>query len=210
MHILIIDDHPLFRTGIVSVLNRLPRPVEITECESCESALKVIGMESEISLILLDLALAGMDGIRGLAVLREASPATPIIVVSASEDIEKIDLSIEQGAKGFIPKSADSTLILSAITLVMAGGVYLPPRVTGQTGSNADTGAQTEAGNLTPREQEVLVYLAQGMSNKRIAELLEMAENTVRVHVASILKRLNVHNRTEAGYKAVRLGLVSS
>ena len=142
--------------------------------------------------------------------LREASPATPIIVVSASEDIEKIDLSIEQGAKGFIPKSADSTLILSAITLVMAGGVYLPPRVTGQTGSNADTGAQTEAGNLTPREQEVLVYLAQGMSNKRIAELLEMAENTVRVHVASILKRLNVHNRTEAGYKAVRLGLVSS
>jgi DNA-binding NarL/FixJ family response regulator len=209
MHVLIIDDHPLFRAGFATTLERLPAPVEMLGCESCEDALEIISTHPEISLILLDLTLAGMDGIKGLSLLREALPATPVVVVSASEDLDKIHLCIEQGAKGYIPKSADSAIILSAINLVMAGSVYLPPTIVHQRGFNEETVDQADAGTLTPREKEVLLCLSQGMSNKRIAELLEMAENTVRVHVASILKRLNVHNRTEAGYKAVRLGLVS-
>lgn len=209
MHVLIIDDHPLFRTGFATTLERLPGPIEITGCESCESGLEIISTHPDISLILLDLSLAGMDGIRGLSLLRKALPATPIIVVSASNDTERIQLCIEQGAKGFIPKSANSAIILSAINLVMAGGVYLPPTILQQRGSNGETGKPAPVGTLTPREKEVLLCLSQGMSNKRIAQLLDMAENTVRVHVASILKRLDVQNRTEAGYKAARLGLVS-
>lgn len=208
MHVLIIDDHPLFRTGFATTLERLPGPVEIIGCESCESALEIINTHPGISLILLDLTLNGMDGIKGLSLLREALPATPIIMVSASEDTDKIRLSIEHGAKGYIPKSADSAIILGAINLVMAGGVYLPPTILQPRGSNGET-KPLFVSTLTPREKEVLRCLAKGMSNKRIAELLEMAENTVRVHVASILKSLDVQNRTEAGYKAVKLGLIS-
>ena len=205
MHILLIDDHPLFRSGIGAILSELDDAVQTTEVSSCEEAFGVVTADSQFALILLDLNLPGMDGMTGLSKLRDAAPATPIVVLSASENTAKIKQAINAGAKGYIPKSAGREIILSALRLVLSGGVYLPVNIMEVPVSAGTSDEQP----LTPRQRDVLRWLARGKSNKEIAILLGMAENTVRVHVAAILKYLGVKNRTEAGYAASRRGLIT-
>jgi DNA-binding NarL/FixJ family response regulator len=204
MDVLLIDDHPLFRAGISSILDGLDATVRIIEAGSCEQALILLEADGEFSLILLDLHLPGMDGMTGLAKLRDASPATPVVVLSATEDSRRIRQAIAAGAKGYIPKSASSQIILSALRLVLSGGVYLPHNVL-----ESPAPVVTD-GELTPRQREVLRWLARGKSNKEIADVLGMAENTVRVHVAAILKYLDVRNRAEAVFAAISRRLVEA
>ena len=204
MDILLIDDHPLFRAGIASVIDDLDAAVRIIEAGSCEQALGMLERGAEFSLILLDLALPGMDGMTGLAKLRDASPATPVVVLSATEDSRRIRQAIGAGAKGYIPKSASRQIILSALRLVLSGGVYLPQNVL-----ESPAPVVTD-GELTVRQRDVLRWLARGKSNKEIADALGMAENTVRVHVAAILKYLDVRNRAEAVFAAISRGLVDA
>lgn len=205
MRILLIDDHPLFRSGISAILCELDETVQTTEVNSCEEAFGVVTDDSRFALILLDLNLPGMDGMTGLSKLRDAAPATPIVVLSASENTAKIRQAINAGAKGYIPKSANREIILNALRLVLSGGVYLPVTIM-EVPIPTDTSDEQP---LTPRQRDVLRWLARGKSNKEIAILLGMAENTVRVHVAAILKYLGVKNRTEAGYAATRRGLIA-
>lgn len=204
MHILLVDDHPLFRSGILAVIAELGATVQPSEVSSCEEALAAIDAGSDFALILLDLNLPGMDGMTGLSKLRDATPATPIVVLSASENTAKIKQAISAGAKGYIPKSASREIILNALKLVLSGGVYLPMNIM----MEAPSPTRTDAEQLTPRQREVLKWLVRGKSNKEIANELGMAENTVRVHVAAILKCLDVKNRTEAGFAATNRGLV--
>jgi DNA-binding NarL/FixJ family response regulator len=202
VRILMVDDHPLFRSGIAGVIADLAATVETTEASSCEKALGLLAAGREFALILLDLNLPGMDGMTGLARLRDAAPATPVVVLSATEDSRKIKQAIAAGAKGYVPKSAGRDILLNALRLVLSGGVYLPINI-----MESPAAASTE--QLTPRQREVLQWLVRGKSNKEIADLLGMAENTVRVHVAAILRYLDVKNRTEAGYAATRRGLLA-
>lgn len=203
MNILLIDDHPLFRSGISCVIDELGAGAQAIEASSCEEALALIAAGSDFSLILLDLNLPGMDGMSGLSKLRDAAPATPIVVLSATEDARTIKQAIGAGAKGYIPKAAAREIILNALRLVLSGGVYLPVNIMESTAL-----APPDAEQLTPRQRDVLQWLARGRSNKEIAGILGMAENTVRVHVAAILKYLDVKNRTEAGFAAISRGLV--
>ncbi len=205
MRLLVIDDHPLFRSGIADVLRDLGDAITVTEVDSCEEALGILQADSEFTLILLDLNLPGMDGMTGLSKLRDVAPATPIVVLSASENTAKIKQAINSGAKGYIPKSANREIILNALRLVLSGGVYLPVNIM----DVPIPAGSSEEQPLTPRQRDVLRWLARGKSNKEIAALLGMAENTVRVHVAAILKYLGVKNRTEAGYAATRRGLIN-
>jgi DNA-binding NarL/FixJ family response regulator len=202
VRILMVDDHPLFRSGIAGVIAELAATVETTEASSCEKALGLLAAGREFALILLDLNLPGMDGMTGLARLRDAAPATPVVVLSATEDSRKIKQAIAAGAKGYVPKSAGRDILLNALRLVLSGGVYLPINI-----MESPAPASTE--QLTPRQREVLQWLVRGKSNKEIADLLGMAENAVRVHVAAIFRYLDVKNRTEAGYAATRRGLLA-
>jgi DNA-binding NarL/FixJ family response regulator len=202
VRILMVDDHPLFRSGIAGVIADLAATVETTEASSCEKALGLLAAGREFALILLDLNLPGMDGMTGLARLRDAAPATPVVVLSATEDSRKIKQAIAAGAKGYVPKSAGRDILLNALRLVLSGGVYLPINI-------MESPAPASIEQLTPRQREVLQWLVRGKSNKEIADLLGMAENTVRVHVAAILRYLDVKNRTEAGYAATRRGLLA-
>lgn len=202
MHVLLIDDHPLFRSGIGAVVDELCAGARTTEASSCEEALVLIAAGAEFGLILLDLNLPAMDGMTGLTRLRDATPATPVVVLSASEDVRKIKHALNAGAKGYIPKSAGRELILNALRLVLAGGIYVPVNLISPQPAAADDG------QLTPRQRDVLRWLVRGKSNKEIADVLGMAENTVRVHVAAILRYLGVRNRTEAGFAATRRGLI--
>jgi len=209
LKILLIDDHPLFCDGLKGVLTNLSGGVRITLSGSLEEAIEIIQNGEDLDLILLDLNLPGINGLDGIQHIRHQLPATPLVIISASEDRENVLLAIEKGAKGYIPKSSSSDIILSALKLVLSGGVYLPLAALDSVKTRSGNHSTSEQQLLTPRQLTVLELLAVGHSNKAIANHLDMAENTVRVHVSAILRLLSVHNRTEAGVAAKRLGLLA-
>lgn len=208
MNILLVDDHPLFVEGVRGVLQKLDGEVEVITSGSCEEALQLTETNDEFDLLLLDLNLPGMSGLDGLQQLRHQLPATPIVVLSASEDRNKVMRAIELGAKGFIPKSSESNIIITALQLVLSGGVYLPMAVLDTVNTPQSKPVDGEGHALTPRQVEVLRLLAEGHPNKTISRKLAMAENTVRVHINAIFRILDVNNRTEASHAATRLGLL--
>jgi DNA-binding NarL/FixJ family response regulator len=214
--ILVVDDHPLIREAMRAVLQQLDPDNEVLEAGDCEEALAIAGREPELALVLLDIRLPGISGLDGLEVLRERHPSVPVVVLSASEDRNEVMRALDSGAMGFIPKSQSSRVMVGALRLVLAGGVYLPAEVMSQSGaapamrqgaSVYDAKAQAAGIGLTPRQSEVLSLLVQGKPNKVICRDLNLAEGTVKIHVAAILKALNVTNRTQAVVAVSRLGL---
>jgi DNA-binding NarL/FixJ family response regulator len=214
MKILIADDHELFRDGLRHVLDQLGGPLTIVEASDFNQALAAVEREADIDIVLLDLAMPGMAWNEGLQRLKDMLPeTTPIIVLSASDDRRHVLQAVNMGAAGFIPKTSSSRVMLSALKLVLSGGVYLPPALLEQGGHGLDGGGPMASENsvsfLTPRQREVLTLLGQGKSNKEIARVLQLAEGTVKLHVTAILKALNVNNRTRAVVAASQLGLTT-
>lgn len=208
--ILIIDDHALVRDGMRLLLEGLEPLVKVFEAGSCDEALQQLSAIEPLSLILLDLELPGINGLEGIPLLRQQHPATPIIILSASQAPEDALVAWEAGAQGFITKSSSGDVILSAIRLILSGGTYFPPElVLRMKGDNSPPPLQDKPVRLTPRQLDVLKLLVEGKPNKVIGRMLDMAESTVRVHTTAIFKMLDVTNRTEAAYTATRLGLVS-
>lgn len=215
MYILIADDHELFRDGLRHVLTQLDASVTIFEASDYPGAVALAESEPRINIVLLDLSMPGLPWNEGLQTLRQKLPhEVPIIVLSASDDRRHVLQAVNLGAAGFIPKTSSSRVMLSALKLVLSGGVYLPPALLDQSSehgySDGGLGGQDGAASfLTPRQREVLVLLGQGKSNKEIARVLQLAEGTVKLHVTAILKALNVNNRTRAVVAASQLGLTS-
>ncbi len=218
MKILIADDHELFRDGLRHVLEQLDTGVGVVEASDYKQAIAMADQEPDIDIVLLDLAMPGMPWGEGLQALRDRLPASvPLIVLSASDDRRHVLQAVNLGAAGFIPKTSSSRVMLSALKLVLSGGVYLPPALLEQGSGGhglsdalgSPFGAENAASFLTPRQREVLVLLGQGKSNKEIARVLQLAEGTVKLHVTAILKALNVNNRTRAVVAASQLGLTS-
>ena len=209
MKILIADDHALFREGLRYVLAGVGDDVEILEAKDGAGALVLVAARPDLDLVLLDLAMPGMDGLAGLRALRARTPSVPVVILSASEETIDIRLALDGGAMGFIPKSSTSEVMLSALRLVLSGGVYLPPAILqrSRTGKGPVASAELtlESLGLTPRQHDVLRLLGQGKSNKEIARALVLAEGTVKLHVSAILKALDVGNRTQAVVAAARL-----
>lgn len=202
MKFLLIDDHVLFRRGLLHLLSRLPGEHTFLEAENCEEAFALASAQQDIDLVLLDLALPGMNGLDGVVRLRALCPATPIVLMSANENPQFVLEGIRRGAQGFIPKSANLEVISAALQVILAGGTYVPA-----SGLLSATGTDAP-GPLTARQREVLTLLVDNRSNKEIADALGMRVNTVRVHVAAILRALGVENRTEAARAALSLGLM--
>lgn len=209
MEVLLIDDHPLYLEGIQGLLQRLNNTVIIHTSGSCEEALELTKNVDDMDLILLDLNLPGMSGLEGMRQLRHQLPATPIVLLTASEDCNKILSAIDQGAKGYIPKSSTSDIIISALQLVLSGGVYLPMAILDTVNAFQKKNTNANGATLTPRQIDVLKLLAKGHPNKLIAHQLALAENTVRVHISAIFRFLDVTNRTEASLAASRMGLLA-
>ena len=209
MKFLVADDHAVFRGGLLYLLQRLDADAEILEASDYSEALAVAEREDGIDLILVDLLMPGIDGYAGIAGLRDRAGGAPIIVVSARENPADVQASLDSGAMGYLPKSSSSEVMLNAMRLVLAGGMYLPPALLGhQDGANGADSMESNFGqprlseqvarNLTRRQRDVMRLLALGRSNKAIAQELDLAEGTVKVHVSAIFKALNVTNRTEA------------
>lgn len=215
MKILIADDHELFRDGLRHVLDQLGGPLTIVEASDFAQAVAVVEQQTDIDIVLLDLSMPGMTWNEGIQRLKDLLPdSVPIIVLSASDDRRHVLQAVNLGASGFIPKTSSSRVMLSALKLVLSGGVYLPPALLEAGGSQGDGMGGSMAGEhavsfLTPRQREVLALLGQGKSNKEIARVLQLAEGTVKLHVTAILKALNVNNRTRAVVAASQLGLTT-
>lgn len=210
MKALVIDDHPLFRRGMLHILQRIEGDWDTLEAGDCESAQELINDVQEIDLILLDLNLPGMNGSDGLGRFRKLRPDIPIVILSASDDPKIIRRTLDMGAMGFITKSSSDDVMVNALQLVLAGGIYIPNEAL-QIGSAAVNNPYSKKSfsslGLTGRQVQVLEYLVRGLSNKEIARDMRLTENTIRGHVSAILKVLDVSNRTEAAYAANERGL---
>lgn len=205
--LLVVDDHPLIRAGMGHLLSRLAERVEIVEAGDVQKGLDVLSGNGKFDLILVDLLMPGMNGFEGLEKICRASGDSAVVVVSMKDRSDDVRKAIEAGAVGYIPKSSDPEVLLSALKLVLSGGVYLPPNVLGASARRMPEPdhqplslepSEAQLGRLTPRQREVLTLMAQGKSNKEIAKDLGLAAGTVKIHVSSIFKALKVTNRTRA------------
>jgi len=202
---LLADDHPLFREGVKPVLHKLDPDLDLIEAIDYPSAFAAMHRAGEVDLALIDLHMPGMSGMDGVIRFRAAFPEIPLVVLSASELAEDIHRLLAAGALGYVTKSSPSEVILGALRLVLAGGVYIPPSVLEQhSGGDPDP---ARPGPLTARQVEVLRELAKGQSNKQIAKALAVTEGTVKIHLAAIFRILKVNNRTEAVLVAQKMGL---
>jgi len=207
MNILLIDDHALFREGLKFLLRSLDAELVVDEAGDCAKALEHAATR-RYDLVLLDLKMPGVAGLDALAALRDAIPAAPLVVLSGEDNPGVVRAAIERGAMGFIPKSSTPEVLIQALRLVLARGVYLPPAVLD---AAADPATAPESGTalrgLTPRQMDVLHRVIQGKSNKVIARELDVSEGTVKAHLSSVLRALGARSRTEAVYAAAKLGL---
>jgi DNA-binding NarL/FixJ family response regulator len=199
--VLLIDDHVLFAEGLSLLLSGMGDHVVVSHARTCEEALGLLAGWTP-SLILFDLALPGASHLQAFELLRESAPGVPIVAVSADERRRMVTDLVRAGARGYVPKSTNSEVMLSALRLVMAGGTYVPELVV------LEAGEERADSPLTARELEVLELLAAGQTNKQMATDLGMAESTVRVHVTSILRRLKVASRFEAATSPLALALL--
>ncbi|RBP51221.1 response regulator transcription factor [Arenicella xantha] len=228
LKILLVDDHALFRSGLCFLLEDLDQALEIIEAESCRQAMSVCEQTTE--LVLLDFHLPDCDGtFDALKEIKSTFPATTVVLLSSEDDPAIIRGAIDAGAAGFIPKSSTPNIMIAALQLILAGGIYLPPIAYSDNNADPDRLARSverveqvnknpffdmddnlpldhaQVSKLSKRQFEVLIGAIKGKSNKVIARELDIAEGTVKAHLSMAYKVIDVKNRTEAVYVAAKL-----
>ncbi|OFZ69554.1 MAG: hypothetical protein A2Z01_07010 [Betaproteobacteria bacterium RBG_16_58_11] len=211
MKILLADDHDLFRAGLGMVLSELGADICLVQAASLTAAIHCAEAEPDLDLALLDLNMPAMNGTAGLRNFREQFPDVPVVIVSGSDELSDIQQALDAGASGFIHKSTSPPVMLSALRLVLAGGVYVPlqamKREPAKVAPPSPAHGRGWASGLTARQMEVLRLLAVGKPNKVIARELDLSEGTVKIHLSAIFRVLDVNNRTEAVLAAQQLSL---
>ncbi len=207
--VLIVDDHAVVRKGIQMFLSTEPTVQAIGEAVSAQDAIhKAQSLQPDV--VLMDLVMPQGDGVEAIAEIKRRTPNIKVIVLTTFGDEVRVNAAMEAGADGYLLKDADGEALLQAIHAVQRGDVPLHPRVARYlvrgTAGNDDVGRVSD---LTEREKEILRLVAQGLSNKAVAQALNICEGTVKVHVSNILSKLNVSSRTEAAVWAVQIGLIS-
>lgn len=212
MKFLVIDDHALIMEGLGLLLRQRFEPAEILFTDSAEVALDLISAQSDIDLIILDLSMPGMNGLAFLTALQVRKCPIPAVVVSATENIADIQLSLSSGARGFIPKSYAANNTLNALDKILEGQVYIPGCIqqqlnrVGQVAINAN-GAAADI-PISKRQLDVLRLINDGLSNKDIAKVLNITESTIKSHVSILFDITQAKNRTECIARARQLHIL--
>jgi DNA-binding NarL/FixJ family response regulator len=192
LHLLIVDDHPVVRVGMAQLLRTQREGCEVSEADSLPAAQALLACRPDMALVVLDVHLPGLAPLQALRQLRAEWPLLPVLLMSADTDPALAMRALNEGAAGWLPKSADVGVLQGALELVLAGGCYLPPFLLQR---SADVPPDE---TLTQRQAEVLAELVKGRSNKEIARELGMSEPTVKGHLVTIFRVLRVRNRAEA------------
>ena len=213
MKILIADDHALFRDGLMMQLEQLSPHVVILQSGNYSQTIKILEKETDFDLIILDLDMPDMDWEEGFKDVREKAANTRIMIISASDEVRYIRKALEAGACGYIPKRSNTKILANALQLVLDGGTYIPPELltidcANQKNCRLSDHKDIKSKGLTGRQQEVLLLIAEGKSNKQIAYELDVSEATVKLHINALLRSLGVTNRTQAVVTAQKQGLI--
>lgn len=200
--VLVVDDHPIFRQGLISLLQQYPEFEAVGQATNGEEAVAV-ATQVKPDVIVMDVCMPGGDGIAATTALQQALPDVKVIIVTVSDKDEDLFAAIKAGARGYLLKSVSLRELIDSIRLVAQGEAIISPTVAGKL---LDEFKQTDKekldkelnGGLSLREQEVLQLVAQGASNKEIAEQLFISETTVKAHLRTILQKLHARNRAEA------------
>lgn len=213
--VLLVDDHTLFRSGIVSLLQRHPDFTIVGEAADGVEGIKR-AKQLRPDVVLLDLNMPGMSGLETLQLLLQDCPDTAVVMLTVSEEAEDLTAALAAGARGYLIKNIDADYLVRAIRRAAAGEPVLAEAMTTklvahlQGGGASRPAAPSELDKLTPREKEILACLARGESNKIIARTLDVAESTVKIHVQNILKKLNLSSRVQAAVFAVGHGIAGA
>ena len=226
MKVLLVDDHPLVLSALQAVIQNIGSDTTVVGVDSAAAARATLLKDADFDLVLLDLALGDADGFDVLVEFRAAYPAVPVVVVSASDRASDVIRAIDSGAMGFVPKKSSHAELHAALHMVMTGSMYVPPQMLGLEFGRSIVAGDTVPGvmrplgdaplgsgahpephqklpslkdvGLTPRQGEVLSLLLQGLPNKLIARQLNLSVETVKDHVAAVLRALGVSSRTQA------------
>ncbi len=221
MKILIADDHELFLRGLEMILADYDKTAEIVTAKNYTDIFSIMSKSINFDLILTDLAMPGAHWLEAIEKMHKSAPETPIIILSAVFDREIVQKTLDIGAAGYIPKTSSREVIISAVNLVLSGGVYIPAELLHNSNQSEldilksienisdSNDAKSNIKILSPRQIDVLKLIAAGKSNKQIAYDLKLTEGTVKLHVTAILRILGVYNRTGAVTKATSLGILN-
>ena len=201
IRIMLVDDHPIVRIGLAALIGTLPGMQVVAQAGGGREAID-LHREHRPDVTLMDLRLPDLSGVEVIRAIRATALDSRFIVLTTYEGDEDIHQALQAGARGYIIKGLPHNLLADAIKRVHAGGRYLP-QVVRDTLAN-----RTPSSDLSPREREILVRIAQGKSNREIAAELDLAEITVKVRVSAILLRLDVNDRTQAVVAALQRGLL--
>lgn len=213
IRILLVDDHTMFRAGLRVLLDLYPDFEVVGEAGDGQEALALVREQSP-DVVLMDIAMPGLDGLMATRRIREESPQSRVIVLTQHENKEYITPALQVGASGYVLKRSADEELVSAIRAAYQGRTYLDPLVTGivvddyrRRLERVPVGDPYES--LTDREREVLVLVAKGRTNREIAELLHISPKTVDFHRTNLMRKLDMHSRTELTRYAIRRGLIS-
>lgn len=217
LQVLLADDHALFRDGMRYVLQQLSDQVDIICAGSFDEAIQLADSNPTLDLALLDLHMPGSEGVTAIRIFHNRFPAIPLVVVSGTDQRSEIEWAMEYGAMGFISKMSSGKAMVSALREVLEGGIFFPPELMNQAPASKvqprveerNTQHNGNKFGLTKRQLEALQYLAEGLSNKEIALKMNLAEGTIKVHVAATYQALQVNSRMDAVRKAQQLGLIA-
>ena len=201
IRVLIVDDHPIVRMGIAAIVNAQTDMSMVGQAADGDEAVRLFERLTP-DVTLMDLRLPGQGGVQAIRAIRMRNPEAKFLVLTTYEGDEDIFQALQAGAVGYLVKGMSHDVLLKGIRQVYEGRQYVPSEIAKRLEERNPMAV------LSGREQQVLTYLAQGKSNKAIADLLGITEATVKRHVSVILQQLNVEDRTQAVLAALRRGLV--
>ena len=208
MRILVADDHNLVRDGLKPFLYELDPDAVILDAANFDDALVSAKAADELGLVLLDLKMPGMNGLRGVEQMRRAKPNVPVVILSGHVEREEVLAAVRAGASGYIPKTISGQALINALRLVLAGESYLPPSILLDNGAPVAPPPASPLSTLSARERQILGYLIEGQTNKEIARRLELQEITIKIHLRNVYRKIGAINRAQAVRIAMSAGWV--
>ena len=210
MKILVVDDHALVRQGLSQVLKGLDEEIEVLEAATTAGAFEFAAQHKDLDLVLLDYLLPDINGIDALDGFGTRYPELPVVILSGTSSHTVMGEALNKGAAGFISKNASSKALLQALREVLDGEVHVPPELLegGDFPQASDSNNATAPRQLTPRQEQVLYLLLEGLSSHAISEKLFLSEETIKTHVSAIIRAFGAKTRLQAVLAAGRHGYV--